>query len=523
MTDILGKYVLSDLDVENVKLPTQTPWGPKVFQKRLCSPTSDPALLRKRQLPLLALKGKSSQSFRSMCKTELETIANHATAWNDFESDMDPRVRESIEQIMWSRDSMGSFLNTTPKVVGTIVFWKTLFLPIVSLVLPILAVIIPFLILRYVHGTPISTRTYFENLKGIALKQVAIPAILRAKHDADVLGQVFEWIFFGLTVATFVSSLWTQITAALHLRTIAHEIAQKGDSLLTMIQSAECIVESSKSLEGPTKRALGPVLRRGSAMLETFAAMPRSGGYATYGFLWNTPDIASKFGEWIGELDTLLAIAESPVCIPKLHTSPTPLSIHGVYHPGIAVIVRNDAVWEKSHAILTGPNRGGKSTFCRSVGLAILCSQTWGFAFAQRMSLYPYTCIETALHPADSLGQLSLFEAEIEFAKTVLQRAKEGRMFVMMDEIFHSTNARDGLAASRVFLSQLYDLPITSLISTHYKELPTEYTDVLAWAMEANEDVERNCLIYTYKKVPGISDKSSVMEILRERGLIGRG
>jgi hypothetical protein len=521
--DILGKYVLSDLDVGNVKLPTKTPWGPKVFQDRLRTPTSDTAALRKRQLPLLALKSKSSQSFRSTCKTELETIARHANAWNDFQTDMDPRVRESIEQIMWSKDSMGSFLNTTPRVVGAIVFWKTLFLPIVSLVLPILAIVLPLILLRFVHGTPISTRAYFENLKGIALKQVAIPTILRAKHDADVLGQLFEWIFFGLTVATFVSSLWTQITSALHLRTIAHEIAQKGDDLLAMIQAAERIVESSKSLEGPTKRALGPVLRRGSAMLETFASMPRSGGYATYGFLWNTPDIASKFGEWIGELDILLAIADSPVCIPKLRATPTPLSIHGVYHPGIVEIVRNDAVWEKSHAILTGPNRGGKSTFCRSVGLAILCAQSWGFAFAQDMSFSPYTYIETALHPADTLGQLSLFEAEIEFAKIVLQRAKEGRMFVMMDEIFHSTNARDGLAASRVFLSQLYEFPITSLISTHYKELPTEYTDVLAWAMEAKEDIDRNCLLYTYKKVPGISDKSSVMEILRERGLVGRG
>jgi DNA mismatch repair ATPase MutS len=135
------------------------------------------------------------------------------------------------------------------------------------------------------------------------------------------------------------------------------------------------------------------------------------------------------------------------------------------------------------------------------------------------MSLCPYTSIETALHPADALGHLSLFEAEIEFAKIVLQKANT-RMFVMMDEIFHSTNARDGLAASRVFLSQLYEhSTTTSLISTHYKELPTEYHTVLAWAMEAEEDTEKNCLIYTYKKVSGISDKSSVMEILRERGL----
>jgi hypothetical protein len=76
------------------------------------------------------------------------------------------------------------------------------------------------------------------------------------------------------------------------------------------------------------------------------------------------------------------------------------------------------------------------------------------------------------------------------------------------------------LAASRVFLSQLFGLPdVTSLISTHYKELPVQYGETAsAWAMEAMERAD-GLLDYTYKKVEGVSDKSSVMEILRERGL----
>jgi DNA mismatch repair ATPase MutS len=129
--------------------------------------------------------------------------------------------------------------------------------------------------------------------------------------------------------------------------------------------------------------------------------------------------------------------------------------------------------------------------------------------------------IETALSPTDELGKLSLFEAEIEFAKTVLERCtSSGPVLVMMDEIFHSTNASDGLAASRVFLTKLYERTnVTSIISTHYRELAQSFSpNANAWAMDARER-EDGMLKYSYRVVSGVSDKSSVMEILRERGL----
>jgi DNA mismatch repair ATPase MutS len=118
------------------------------------------------------------------------------------------------------------------------------------------------------------------------------------------------------------------------------------------------------------------------------------------------------------------------------------------------------------------------------------------------------------------LGIASTFESEIEFAKTVLA-AKERPMFVMMDEIFHSTNALDGVAASKVFLRQLYKLEgVVSIISTHYIQLATDFKESaqsLQLVTKENADLS---LEYTYKVAEGVSDKSSVMEILKERGLL---
>jgi DNA mismatch repair ATPase MutS len=93
---------------------------------------------------------------------------------------------------------------------------------------------------------------------------------------------------------------------------------------------------------------------------------------------------------------------------------------------------------------------------------------------------------------------------------------------IIMDEIFHSTNAHDGAEASQIFLKQLYEKggnAIGSIISTHYRELPDKLSGNVAYCMEAYDNGP-NGLKYTYRCVPGISSISSVREILKERGLI---
>jgi DNA mismatch repair protein MutS len=176
------------------------------------------------------------------------------------------------------------------------------------------------------------------------------------------------------------------------------------------------------------------------------------------------------------------------------------------------------------NVLLTGPNRGGKSTLLKALGTAVLMSQTVGIVFAREAWIPRFTNIITALAPADVVGKLSLFEAEIEFAKDVKSRLGP-LTFLMMDEIFHGTNAHDGVEASQVFLDQLYDPKVRglfSVVSTHYMDLPERYKGVQQLCMEASvnpDDPDR--LVYTYKVCGGVNRFSSVREILRERGLLG--
>jgi DNA mismatch repair protein MSH6 len=204
------------------------------------------------------------------------------------------------------------------------------------------------------------------------------------------------------------------------------------------------------------------------------------------------------------------------------------LSITDIYHPGIGDHrVYNSVKMTRKHLLLTGPNRGGKSTLLKSIGAAVLMSQTCGIVFARRAILPLFDSIITALQPSDVMGKMSLFEAEIEFAKSVNTRLSEatGPVFLMMDEIFHGTNAHDGVEASQVFLDSLYDndKPVFSVISTHYMDLPTRYGEknTQNMCMAASVDpADPEKLIYTYMLCEGVNKYSSVREILRERGLL---
>lgn len=547
----LGKHVLEDFDVSSLDVGTQTPWGKRHFQKGLQAPTSSLSELRRRQIPILLFRSKQVRSHRDQIHEALQKsiVPNIEMLEDAANPTSDPRVHEGVGQIFWSKDSFfGKHLNTQHLLLTFLLVWKTLLLPGLSVVAPILAVIVPFLLLRCVHGdTSLTMWEYGCHVKRTLLQQINIPSVLRAKHDGDILGKVLETLFLGLTCFTFVSSLWNQIQSALHLRSIAADVCRRGEVISETVHCARTILATLHSVPSRTRYGLRHFLTEGERILAPFdvCKTDRNRPLTTYGFVWNNPSVLEDLLKWIGQLDVWIALSRlEGVCTPRFippNTQPThqpthqhPLRIEGLYHPSIDPTKRvpntvHLTASPSTHVLLTGPNRGGKSTFCKALGLSILLAQTWGFAWARRMSYTPFTAMITALRPTDALGKMSLFESEIEFARDVLAvcdvNRPHGPVFVMMDEIFHSTNAHDGFEATRVFLQKLYahGPHVTSVISTHYRGLTDVFqkTAVL-WAMEAYEsdkEDKHGQLQYTYRVIPGVSDKSSVMEILQERGL----
>ena len=531
---MLGPQVHSDLGLSTIHsaVPTQLPWGAAAFTKGLTDLSADPTQLRKRQLPLLALK--TNRSVAESAATALKELAPHVESIDKVlqrADEQDPLRTESIGQILFSKDSPGAFLNTRSAVINGLVSWKTLVLPGFAILTPLLGLLVPFFVLRYLQPS-LAVSDYLEQVRATLLKQVSIPSFARPRGDNDVVGFVLQSCFIGLTLVMFISGLWNQVSTALYLRSVWRSLQESGSSLKALVSTATRILSLFSNTEGNLSKGLRSMISEGERLIAVCADFEKAADISAFGAVWNNGEPLLALRDWIGRVDVYVSLSlMRGICLPAYTRTESSLTLQKVVHPLVQNCIPNNydsgsspkatAKARARHVILTGPNRGGKSTFCKSVGLSIVTAQSWGFAWARSARLTPFAAIHTALETQGRLGHASTFEAEIAFAKTVLAGC-ESPAFVMMDEIFHSTNAVDGVEASRAFLTKLYLKQGTmSLISTHYRELAKLFeSQVSLLRMATTDGGADGSLVYNYCVESGVSDKSSVSEILLEHGLI---
>ena len=513
----LGDNTIRDLDIDSLVniFPVSTEAGKEALRARLQAPTSDPADLTGRQAEVKAT--------RLLCKTNRATIDSALATLKECEADVvsvgaaasDKRLLEYYTQILWASDSMASTLNHMGWLTELVVLFRTILLPGLTIILPLFVLIAPFLLFSFILKQELTVSGYFDLLQGSIKK--AMPSVLGAPRFAGKggfleIGEQFAHVAVAFVMFGF--SAWSQVSSALSMRGIVADMRKRATSVLQF----SAAVSGLRSILSPSSSVPSPW---------------SDGALGVFGDAWNDPTRIHRLVAEAGSLDMLIAIAsQKRICFPVYDASG--LYIQDLYHPGLQqekrvynTVTMNGGSMSKRHVLLTGPNRGGKSTLLKAIGSAVLMSQTLGIVFGRTASLPIFDSIVTALSPADTLGKLSLFEAEIEFAKNVKALASQGGgpMFLMMDEIFHGTNAHDGVEASEVFLDELYDLsaPIYSIVSTHYMSLPDRYgsTKTQNLCMEASIDpANPDKLIYTYRLRPCKNWHSSVREILRERGLL---
>lgn len=196
----------------------------------------------------------------------------------------------------------------------------------------------------------------------------------------------------------------------------------------------------------------------------------------------------------------------------------TSLKIKGCIHPYLINPISNNVIFNKNRAMLiSGPNAGGKSTYMKSVAIHLLFVQTMGFAPGE-VTLTPYESIDTYLHIPDCKGRESLFQAEMNRCIDFLDKVHTGkRSFMMMDEIFTSTNVTEGIEAAHHILNRLISYPnLTLMVTTHFEDLQKLEQETNGAILNYYVDIKRlsNKIIFTYKIYRGITTERVALDLI---------
>ncbi|REE97630.1 MutS-related protein [Thermomonospora umbrina] len=167
-----------------------------------------------------------------------------------------------------------------------------------------------------------------------------------------------------------------------------------------------------------------------------------------------------------------------PTCRPE-PTAPDAraLTAEGLYEPCLALlldapVVANDVDADRRDLVMvTGTNRGGKSTFLRSVGVAHLMMQSGMFVGARRFAASIaeglFTHFKREEDRSMSSGKL---DEELARMSAVVDRLRPGAL-VLCNESFVSTNEREGSDIAAEILRALTDVGVRVVFVTHLYDL----------------------------------------------------
>lgn len=139
----------------------------------------------------------------------------------------------------------------------------------------------------------------------------------------------------------------------------------------------------------------------------------------------------------------------------------------------VSSIVANDLSFDKEHTvyILTGANRGGKTTITQAVGQLFVLAQGGLYVSAESFRYVPCDCIYTHF-PADEdrtmdLGRLG--EECVRFKEIYSQAT--GKSLVLLNETFSTTSFEEGYYIARDSVRALLTKGIRTIYNTHMHKL----------------------------------------------------
>ena len=171
--------------------------------------------------------------------------------------------------------------------------------------------------------------------------------------------------------------------------------------------------------------------------------------------------------------------------------------------------------------IVTGANMAGKSTFLRTVSLAIVMANCGLPVCAERFRYHPIKLI-TSMRTSDSLtDDESYFYSELKRLKFIVDQIKTEKYYIILDEILKGTNSRDKATGSKKFVEKLSKSKSTGIIATHdvsLCELKNEFSAIKNYYFDA--EIINNELHFDYTLKNGICKNMNASFLLEKMKIV---
>ena len=452
-------------------------------------------------------------------------------------------------------------LNSNEVVMNIYNYFRIIFSPVYGLLSPVMFMLVPFIYLRIFTGIRIPFTTYMklfrmtlfggipDPIDMIRTTQQAYnsrnPEMIRNLLGRDAsrggnikLSKIASMLF---SLVLYIQNVINSFEISGRTRETIDAIHVKLNSCAEYITTANKLIELTNTIlerNNDTPQNPFPILAN-----STFREKPSitsNKGYILVSFK-EIRENSEKFYNLlsgVAETDYLVntiqllnnTVTTGPkYCFADYLVNDRPLiDARDIWHPCLDHdrIIMNSINLDKSrpNLVITGPNAGGKSTFIKSITINVLLSQTLGITAASEFRITPFSLINTYLNIPDVKGKESLFEAEMHRAREHLLKLQnlpsDQFSFLIMDEIFSSTNPEEGISGGYAICEMLgkYTNSI-SIITTHFTKLTKleESSNFSCYKIPINRD-ENGEIVYTYKLEPGVSDQFIALELLGKKG-----
>jgi hypothetical protein len=467
--------------------------------------TTKPETLMKRQKAIMILRNGKNRIVEEQLDAAAKAEQELTTYFKESGADKDSLENDAISQLSFQDDILKP-LNNVPWMIFLITIFKVWIVPAMTLMTPIVAWVLPYILLRFVYALPIDQQEYAHILQGLWVGNMPQPGV--AAPDLWTPRSIAQFLVFGFS---FAQSMIQPIQNAMHLNKTDTIITGLGGKLIQLRN----IVRKLQPVATELDIKLADVLEE----------LDETDARRAFLLVKENPERLRMVFRDLANLEILWLLATSPFSFTLVNFKPDVLVLEDIIDislnggEGSSLTLSETS---RRHAIITGPNGGGKSSFLRAILQSVVLGHSYGVAPAATAVMPRFRWIASGLQLRDTPGLYSMFETEVKFAADCIRSSRSaGPGLVLFDELFHSTNPPDGTRSAELFLKQLWapDAHVYSVVSTHVFPLVESAPDTVdAICCPASERLD-GTIEYVFRVEPGVCRVSSVRTVWDKYGL----